>query len=322
MTVQHLFTVSDAFDDPLVVWSTAVACALLVVAFAAIQVLRRLGVTAPELHRELMVRTISWSWLLAIIGAAILLGRGTTILAVLVLSLLAYRDFARATGVFRVRSLSIVVTLGMIALACASADRWHRLYFALTPLVIVLLAVITIPRDEPRGFVQRVGLAIMGFVLFGTALGYLGLLTDTPRYRALLIFLIAAIQLNDIFAFIVGRTLGGPKLIPNTSSGKTISGSVGAVILTTILVVVLGRFLFADTLMGSWTTLIGLGVASSIAGQLGDLGLSSIKRDIGIKDFAAAIPGHGGVLDRFDSLILVPPVLYHIISFVNGPLGG
>lgn len=320
-TLRYLFTVNDAFADPLVRWGCIGVASLLAIAFAAIIVLRTTKVTGPELHRELLVRTISWTWLVALIGAAVLLGRGATIIAVAVLSLLAYRDFARATGVFRVRHLSVVVTLGIMALAIAGAIRWHRMFFAVTPITIIALAAVTIPLDQPRGFVQRVGLAIMGFALFGTAFGYMSLLTDAPHHRALLLLLIAAVELNDIFAFIVGKSLKGPKLIPNTSPGKTISGSLGAVALTTALVTLLGRALFEGTPLGEWGSLIGLGVALSVAGQLGDLLLSSIKRDVGIKDFAASIPGHGGVLDRFDSLVLLPPVLYHVLSLVNGPLG-
>lgn len=319
--LQYLFTVGDAFDDPLVRGIVAGAVALLGIAFLVIAVLKATSVTGESLSRELLVRTISWSWLIAIIGGAILLGRGATIAAVAVLSLLAYRDFARATGLFRSRVLSIVVVLGILALAFAAADRWHRMFFAVTPIVVLMLAAVTIPQDQPRGFVQRVGLAIMGFTLFGTAFGYMSLLTDDPRHRALLLLVILAVELNDIFAFIVGKTLRGPKLIPNTSPGKTISGSVGAIVLTTALVIIIGRMLFTGTPLAEWPALVALGAAMSVAGQLGDLLLSSIKRDVGIKDFAAAIPGHGGVLDRFDSLVLVPPVLYHALSLVNGPLG-
>ncbi len=317
----HLFALDGAFDDPVVRWGAIGAVAALAAAFVAVAALRAAKATSEPLHRELLARTISWSWLLVLIGAAILLGRGATIAATAILSLLAYREFARATGVFRERSLSIVVLLGVLGLAFASADRWHRLYFAVTPFVVVLLAVVTLPRDQPRGYLQRTGLAIMGFLLFGTGLGYLGLLTDAPRHRALLLTLVAAVQMGDVFAFAVGKSLGGPKMIPNTSPGKTMSGSVGALLLTTLLVVLLGRPLFAGTAFGSWGPLVALGAAIAVAGQLGGLVLSSVKRDVGIKDFAAAIPGHGGVLDRFDSLVLAPPLVYHLLSLVEGPLG-
>ncbi len=319
--VAYLFTVRDAFRDGVVVWFVVGSFALLAAAFALSFALHRTKRISDELHRELLTRTTSWSWLIAIIGGAIVLGRGATIAAVALLSLLAYRDFARATGVFRVRSLSVVFTLGTCALAFAAADRWHRMYFATISLVVLTLAAITIARDEPRGFVQRVALAIMGFVLFAVAIGYMSLLTDAPHYRALLLMLIVTVELNDIVAFIVGKSLKGPKLIPQTSPNKSISGCVGALLFTTILFACLGRFVFYGSMLGAWSSLLPLGLAVSIAGQMGDLLLSSIKRDVGIKDFAAAIPGHGGVLDRFDSLVLVPPVLYHTISMLNGPLG-
>lgn len=67
--------------------------------------------------------------------------------------------------------------------------------------------------------------------------------------------------------------------------------------------------------------LLCLGGLISAVGQLGDLTLSAIKRDIGIKDFGSILPGHGGWLDRFDSLVLVPPVVYHFLSLVLGPVG-
>ena len=319
--IAYLFIVRDAFSDDIVSWLVMGVFALLAVAFALPFALHRAKKMSDELHRELVTRTVSWSWLVAIIGGAILLGRGATIAAVALLSLLAYRDFARATGVFRFRSLSVVFTLGTCALAFAAADRWHRMYFATSSLVVLTLAVITIARDEPRGFVQRVALAIMGFVLFAVSLGYMSLLCDAPHYRALLLMLIVTVELNDIFAFIVGKSLKGPKLISQTSPKKSISGCIGALLLTTTLFALLGHFVFEGTTLGAWSSLIPLGLAVSIAGQMGDLLLSSIKRDVGIKDFAAAIPGHGGVLDRFDSLVLVPPVLYHTISILNGPLG-
>ena len=149
--IAYLFIVRDAFSDDIVSWLVMGVFALLAVAFALPFALHRAKKMSDELHRELVTRTVSWSWLVAIIGGAILLGRGATIAAVALLSLLAYRDFARATGVFRFRSLSVVFTLGTCALAFAAADRWHRMYFATTSLVVLTLAVITIARDELCG---------------------------------------------------------------------------------------------------------------------------------------------------------------------------
>ena len=103
------------------------------------------------------------------------------------------------------------------------------------------------------------------------------------------------------------------------SPGKTVAGAVGALVLTTLLVAFLGHFVFLHTDMDRFGKLIALGFLISGLGQLGDLILSSIKRDVGIKDIGTIIPGHGGLLDRFDSLILVPPVVYHYLSINLGP---
>jgi phosphatidate cytidylyltransferase len=315
-TLQRLFTVSDAFADPLVRLLGYLVGGLLAFAFAAIVVLRAARVTDTDRHKQLLARTISWTWLSAFIVGPVFLGRAAVIAAVLVLSMLCYRDFARATGVFRIRPLSAVVALGMLLLAAAAVDQWHRLYFAATPLVIVILTIITLPADKPSGYLQRTGLSAFGFLLFGTCLGYVSLLTEVPRYRATILFVVLAVTLSDVLAFTIGSITRGPKLLPQTSPGKTIGGSVASLVLTTVFVTALGRSLFQGTRLGDWEWLVVLGVAVSSLAQLGDLVLSSIKRDIGIQHYAQAIPGHGGVLDRFDSLVLVPPIVYHGVSLL------
>jgi len=82
----------------------------------------------------------------------------------------------------------------------------------------------------------------------------------------------------------------------------------------------MGHFLFEHTTVDHLLLLLILGAGMSVFGQFGDLLLSSIKRDLGIKDLGASLPGHGGFLDRFDSLVLVPPAAYHFLSLCLGPL--
>ena len=160
--------------------------------------------------------------------------------------------------------------------------------------------------------------AVFGYLLFGVGLGHLAYLANDTHYRSFILLVLLAIEMNDVFAFCCGKTFGRRKLCPNTSPHKTIGGAIGAVVLTTVLVSLLGRFVFADTIMASLPYLIGLGGLISIAGQFGDLTLSSIKRDLRIKDMAATIPGHGGLLDRFDSLLLAAPVFFHYVNYFVG----
>ena len=132
---------------------------------------------------------------------------------------------------------------------------------------------------------------------------------------------LVAVELNDIFGFLAGKALGRRRLLPMTSPNKTWAGAIGALVLTTALVCGIGWSLFAGTPLQHLGWLLGLGILISILGQLGDLTLSSIKREIGVKDVGATLPGHGGLLDRFDSLVLVPPAVYHYLSLALGEAG-
>jgi phosphatidate cytidylyltransferase len=320
-TRERLFGARTAFDDPVVVAVAVGAAALLALYPALLVLLRRSGRLGPKAAAELFLRWKSWCWLSALLLAPVLLGAAWVMAAVCLLSLLCYREYARATGLFREKTISLVVVLGTLAVTFAVVDNYTRLFFATAALTVALLAVVTIPQDRPQGYVQRVALGVLGFLLFGYSLGYVGLLGNDARYRPLLVLLLAGVELNDVFAYGVGRAAGGPKLLPNTSPGRTVAGAVAALVLTTALVAGLGHVIFPGTALDAPLPLLGLGAMVSVLGQLGALMLSSIKRDVHVKETGAAVPGHGGLLDRFDSLVLVPPAVYHYLSLFLGPLG-
>ena len=307
-----------AFAHPLTGWIAALVVSILVVGALVIGMLQLAGRLSPEMRRELWLRLGSWSLLAPAMGLPILIGRLWVIGAVTLLGLACFREYGRATGLFRERSVSLFVVLGIFAVNLAAADHWYAFFMALIPLSCGFIAVASIPFDHPQGYVQRVALGVFAFFLFGTALAHLGYMANDASYRPLLLMLLLAVGLNDVFAYVVGKSLGGPKLLAHTSPNKTISGAVGALVLTTVLVALLARPIFVGTAMDDALKLIGLGAIVSIAGQLGDLMLSSIKRDIGIKDMGVAIPGHGGVLDRFNSLLLVAPSVFHYVGYFVG----
>jgi phosphatidate cytidylyltransferase len=214
------------------------------------------------------------------------------------------------------------VVLAILADTFAVLDHYDRLFFATAPLTMACIAMVTIPFDQPKGYVQRLGLGSLGFLLCGFSLAYISCIANDPSYRAILLLVLLGVEMNDVFAYCTGKSIGGAKLLPNTSPGKTIAGSVGAIVLTTPLVAFMAHAVFRGSAIDSVHALFVLGVLVSVMGQMGDLVLSSIKRDVGIKDFDVVIPGHGGLLDRFDSLILVVPAVYHYLSLYLGPLGG
>ncbi len=309
---------STAFAHPVTIWIVAATLGVVALATLVIGALTLMGRGTPAFRRELWLRLGSWCLLLPLMFGPVLAGREWTIAAVLVLSLLCYREYARATGLFRERLLSAFVVLGILLASFAALDNWYGFFVALWTLSVTVLAVATIPLDRPAGYVQRVGLAVLGYMLFGAGLAHLGFLANDPNYRPLLLLLMTAVALNDVAAFTCGKLMGGRKLAPNTSPNKTISGSVGAVVVTSTVVALLGAQLFAGTPMAAPHWLILFGLLVSIGGQLGDLMLSSIKRDIGIKDMGAVLPGHGGILDRYNSLLLVSPIVFHLVHYLVG----
>jgi phosphatidate cytidylyltransferase len=233
-------------------------------------------------------------------------------------SILAYAEFARATGLFREKVTSLVVVLGILVVGFAALDNYYRMFVALFPLGVCVFVAASILPDSPKGYLQRVALGTLAFMLFGCGLGHLSYMGNDANYRPVVLLLLLGAQMNDVFAFCVGKALGRRKLAPNTSPNKTIAGAAGALVLTTILVAALGRVIFRGTALGGWGALVPLGVLLSVAGQLGDLTLSSIKRDLGIKDMGSIIPGHGGVLDRANSLLLASPAVFHYINYHVG----
>ena len=321
-TWQRLFGFWHAFDDPVTVVLTLAVAALLLLAPLLIFITTRAAKSTADKRKELWDRYRSWIWLVLLILIPILAGAFWTILAVATLSFLCYREYARITGLFRERTISLIVVIGILFLTFAELDNWYRLFVALFPLTVALIAIGGLIADQPKGYIQRVGLGVLGFALFGSALGNLGYMANDWNYRPILLLILCSVELNDIFAYICGHLFGHRKFVPNTSPNKTVGGALGALVLTTPLVAVIAHFIWRETALDSAIRLIGLGIIISVVGQFGDLMLSSIKRDLDLKDTAKLIPGHGGLLDRFDSLILVAPAVFHYVNYFVGFAAG
>src|SRR6266704_2593289 len=318
VTRERLFGFRHAFDDRVTVVLTLTALILFLLAPVLILIVTRLANSTSEKKKELWDRYRSWIWLVLLILIPILAGAFWTILAVATLSFLCYREYARITGLFRERTISLIVAIGILLITFAALDNWYRLFVAMFPLIVALIATGGLIPDQPKGYIQRVGLGVLGFALFGSALGNLGYMANDWNYRPMLLLIIFAVELNDIFAYICGHLFGYQKFVPNTSPNKTVGGALGAIVLTTPLVAVIAHFIWTNTALDNSIRLVGLGIIISVVGQFGDLMLSSIKRDLSLKDTAKLIPGHGGLLDRFDSLILVAPAVFHYVNYFVG----
>jgi phosphatidate cytidylyltransferase len=159
-------------------------------------------------------------------------------------------------------------------------------------------------------------LTITGFIYIVNFFGLLIFIREHTLGSKLiwLVFIIAFFC--DTFAYYTGRAFGKRKLCPEVSPKKTIEGSIGGII-GSIVGVILWGYLNLD-INFVWYRLALLGIAGGIISQIGDLSASLIKRYVGIKDYGNIMPGHGGILDRFDSILFTAPVVYYYISLFLG----
>jgi phosphatidate cytidylyltransferase len=164
--------------------------------------------------------------------------------------------------------------------------------------------------EELRAGVLRAAWTLLGVVYAGGLLGYGSLLRASSDGRGLIFFVACTTWAGDIGAYYVGSRLGRRPLAPRISPKKTVEGALGG-IAATVLVAALGS-------AGIWPrlpvmTAIWVGAVLALVGMLGDLAESAVKRAAGVKDSGRIIPGHGGVLDRLDSVIFGCPVLYGFV---------
>ena len=189
--------------------------------------------------------------------------------------------------------------------------------FSYFTFVFIYIFAESIFRAKVAGELLAVTLKLTGILTIGWALGYhLILLRNSDPIGRQLIFLLAGIiWCSDTGAYLVGRAFGNHKLGTPVSPRKTIEGTIGGLVVGTLTSFLLNALLLKETL--SWVHAVFLGLLLSVLGQLGDLSASLMKRTAGVKDSGQVIPGHGGFIDRCDSLIFSTPVLYYYLALTG-----
>jgi phosphatidate cytidylyltransferase len=260
-----------------------------------------------------------WLLIVPLLLLGFFLGRETAILFLTVVAMIGFQEFARATEICRDRIICGAVYLGIIAtgIVCLMTDPisgssgWYGLFMVLPIFVIAAILVIPVVRDRVQGQLRLLALAIVGFVYFGWMFSHVAFLANSTYAYSYLGYLVVAVQLNDVAAYGFGKWLGRHRLRSNISPKKTWEGAIGALavslLLPWILLPTFPHFGMLDCLL--------VGLIIGIGGQVGDLVVSVVKRDLDIKDMGALIPGHGGILDRIDSLIYVAPLFFHFIRY-------
>ena len=272
----------------------------------------------PETRRDAWRRSRGWMVVVPAMAVPVLLGAAWVIVGAALLSALCFRDFARATGLFREKFICYVVLLGIAVIQFAALDNYHGLFVSVFPLAIACIAGFAAAQDRPKGYLQRVALGVVAFSLFGSCLGHLSYLANDPDYRPKLALVLVAVGFWDVARYVAGKVFRGRPIAPHTTPDRTVSGSVAGAAVVVLVVLGVGTRVFEGTPLAHPASLVLLGLLIAVAAQLGDLMLAAIKRDAGVEALDMVIPGHGGLLDRFDSLILVAPVAYHVMNFFGG----
>lgn len=253
--------------------------------------------------KDLGIRVIS-----GIIGLALLIGivqtGGITLkLSILIISIIGMRELMMAFEHKGLNPMSLwSYLLGTIYILTLGT---YGTNFSLIMTGFIMIGLITMLNEKYN--VLDLGVSLLSFYYIPFLIGNV-LLLDKTKY----IWVIFTIAFGtDVFAYFAGNLFGKHKLAPKISPNKTIEGSVGGILGSLILTVIYGMIFNLPYLK-----LIPLAIVGSIISQLGDLAASSIKRWTGIKDYGFIIPGHGGVLDRFDSIIFTTPVVYYYVQSI------
>lgn len=176
---------------------------------------------------------------------------------------------------------------------------------------VALVAVVEM--SCPEHSMDRAALTLFGGVFAGWMPAHLALIRDLrPHGEAFLLMTFVSVWCMDTAAYAVGRSIGRHPLASTLSPKKTWEGAVAGFVAAVGVCVLFQRFVLADSLSPLFAA--GVGATIGVCGQLSDLAESMVKRDAGVKDSGALLPGHGGILDRFDSFILCAPAVYHLLS--------
>ncbi|MFD0711307.1 phosphatidate cytidylyltransferase [Paenibacillus sp. GCM10027626] len=227
---------------------------------------------------------------------------------ILLLALIGYAEYVRMNGLKWTHPASLLGFAGMLVmlvpwreLGIGEPSAVHMLWL----LMFLLLAVTVVTKNAMT--IDGAALMLLGSLYIGYGF-YAMFAVRNGEVHGLLTTLMAfaAIWSSDIGAYFTGKAIGKHKLWPSISPNKTVEGSLGGAVLAVIVALLFA--LFAPDVISVWRALL-IGVIAAVAGQFGDLIQSAYKRVRGIKDTGTLLPGHGGVLDRCDSWLIVFPLL-------------
>lgn len=268
--------------------------------------------------QELNDRIISWLWMISIFVLAMFLNNTLGVVFLAFVSYLAFKEYISIIPTrLADRRIIFYGYLSIIPQYYFAYTQWYAMFIITIPVYLFLfLSFRQMMIGQTEGFIDNTSKVNWGAMLFIFAIShsaYLFMLKPIGDINGamLLLYLFLLTELNDVLQFVCGKTFGKTPIVPKVSPKKTVEGLVGAVIITTILAV-----LFSYLTPFSIIQAIGAGLIISLSGFIGDVVVSMIKRDVGVKDASNFIAGHGGVIDRVDSLTYTAPLFFHYIYYI------
>jgi len=238
-------------------------------------------------------------------------------LSVSLVTILGLVELYKSFGFYKNKVLSVLACI--MPTLVIFINILDRKYFLPVLYVYVLILFVSLILKSKEISIKDVSLilsltAVITFFFF-----YVAIIRDMENGSIYIWAVFIAGWLTDTFAFFSGMFFGRHKLAPLVSPKKTIEGSIGGILGSTLGFLVYGYIVenFIGGMSANYLYLAILGVFGSIIAQIGDLSASAMKREYGIKDFGNIMPGHGGILDRFDSIIFVAPFVYYFITYFN-----
>ena len=280
---------------------------------------RRAGEGSRDTVENLNARIRAWWVMVAVLAGALALGATATVVLFGLLSFYALREFLSLTPTKPADHWPLLAAfyLFLPAQYVLIGWDWYGLFSILIPVyAFLLLPILGVVRGDTEDYVLRMARIQWGVMLAVYCISHAPalLLLPIPGYEGktplLLVYLIVVVQLSDVMQYVFGKLFGRTKVAPVVSPSKTVEGLVGGV----AAAVAIGTGLYWLT---PFTPLQAMGLSAVIAvmGFFGGLVLSAAKRSLGVKDWGASIEGHGGVLDRLDSVCFAAPIFFHLTRY-------
>jgi phosphatidate cytidylyltransferase len=303
-----------------VLWMIGGVFALLVLASLVVFIMGRARPTAD--YGELNQRIGSWWLMVAVFALAILLSRTISLIFLGFVSFLALKEYFSLIPTRRAdRRVLFWAYLAIPVQFYWVGIEWYGMFIIFIPVYVFLfLPFRMLFIGETQDFLRAAGTLHWGLMTTVFNLSHAAYLLVLPAEKnplaggaELLIFLVFLTQFNDVAQFFWGKLLGRHAVTPRISPKKTWEGLIGGVATTTCLGWILAPHL---TPLVGWQA-PAAGFLIGISGFVGDITISALKRDLGVKDSGGLIPGHGGILDRVDSLTFTAPLFFHYVYYFH-----